>query len=52
MSVVAVLIQAGYKISRDGFSESAKLAAEIVDQMPPSRQKTALNILGQLLEEV
>ena len=51
MSVVGVLIEAGYKIDREGFSENAKRAAEIVDLMPPRRQNTALHVLEQLLTE-
>lgn len=51
MSVVAVLIEAGYRIARDGVSEAAKRAADIVDRMPPTRQELALGILEQLASE-
>lgn len=50
MSVTAMLIAAGYEV-KQGYSEAAQHAAEIVDQLPPSRQSLAVSILEQLLRE-
>jgi len=50
MSVPDMLSQAGYLQSSE-FGEAAYKAAAIVESMPPSRQKTALVLLEQLLRE-
>lgn len=49
LSVIGILVHAGYRVSRDGFSENAKHAAEIIDKMPPKKQAVAINILEQLV---
>lgn len=49
MSVNGVLIEAGYPIQLDDFSEAARRAADIVNQLPSTKQSLALGILEQLL---
>lgn len=50
MSVNSMLKQAGYEITTD-FSDDARYAAEIVDQLPPDRRRLAIGVLEQFLRE-
>ncbi len=50
VSIPTLLKMAGYEIAVE-YSDDARLAAEIVDQLSPARKKLAINLLEQLLKE-
>lgn len=50
MSVTSLLKEAGYEVQME-LSTNARRAAEIIEQLPPDRQKLALGVLEQFLIE-
>lgn len=51
LSMADLLNAAGYGIGSDAHSETARRAADILDQLSPDRQRLAMTLLEQFLEE-
>jgi len=50
MSVLDVLIVAGYPLTSDSHTEDGRRAADIVDQLPEDKRRLALGVLEQILQ--
>lgn len=50
LNVPTMLRMAGYEVTSEPHSETAEIAAHLVDQLPPDKQRLALKLLETLAE--